>query len=243
MNLSFPLGVVSCTFHSSFTYFDEEEGTFLVASFTQNTNTCSVSLRYVSSLGIYTHFWLDKNFDWQLSNPVFPKDRSADHLWSAKILELVLGKLFWTHNMLKNDSKHHFLVKFWSAEWLCGPREKKFWILWSATWKSLGNTALGSNACVNCVWQLVFMVSKVPYNLIFLLSLDWNELFTTKCVSCGFPIEAGDRWVEALNNNYHSQCFNCTVRFPYFFNFTVTLVRSILYTFGVGDVILYTFKP
>ena len=41
--------------------------------------------------------------------------------------------------------------------------------------------------------------------------LDWNELFTTKCVSCGFPIEAGDRWVEALNNNYHSQCFNCTV--------------------------------
>lgn len=40
---------------------------------------------------------------------------------------------------------------------------------------------------------------------------DWNELFTTKCFSCGFPIEAGDRWVEALNNNYHSQCFSCTV--------------------------------
>ncbi|XP_055927526.1 PDZ and LIM domain protein Zasp-like isoform X3 [Argiope bruennichi] len=39
---------------------------------------------------------------------------------------------------------------------------------------------------------------------------DWNELFTTKCVGCGFPIEAGDRWVEALNNNYHSQCFKCT---------------------------------
>lgn len=40
---------------------------------------------------------------------------------------------------------------------------------------------------------------------------DWNELFTTKCVGCGYPIEAGDRWVEALNNNYHSQCFKCTV--------------------------------
>lgn len=40
---------------------------------------------------------------------------------------------------------------------------------------------------------------------------DWNELFTTKCVGCGFPIEAGDRWVEALNNNYHSQCFKCTI--------------------------------
>ncbi|GAB6022565.1 hypothetical protein CHUAL_006670 [Chamberlinius hualienensis] len=40
---------------------------------------------------------------------------------------------------------------------------------------------------------------------------DWNELFTTKCVGCGFPIEAGDRWVEALNSNYHSQCFKCTI--------------------------------
>lgn len=40
---------------------------------------------------------------------------------------------------------------------------------------------------------------------------DWNELFTTKCFACGFPVEAGDRWVEALNNNYHSQCFNCSV--------------------------------
>ncbi|XP_045620900.2 uncharacterized protein Zasp52 isoform X17 [Procambarus clarkii] len=39
---------------------------------------------------------------------------------------------------------------------------------------------------------------------------DWNDLFTTKCVGCGFPIEAGDRWVEALNNNYHSQCFKCS---------------------------------
>ncbi|XP_054167919.1 PDZ and LIM domain protein Zasp-like isoform X2 [Oppia nitens] len=40
---------------------------------------------------------------------------------------------------------------------------------------------------------------------------DWNELFTTKCVSCGFAIEAGDRWVEALNQNYHSNCFMCTI--------------------------------
>ncbi|XP_076318210.1 uncharacterized protein LOC143229568 isoform X2 [Tachypleus tridentatus] len=40
---------------------------------------------------------------------------------------------------------------------------------------------------------------------------DWNELFTTKCVGCGYPIEAGDRWVEALNNNYHSQCFKCSI--------------------------------
>jgi len=40
---------------------------------------------------------------------------------------------------------------------------------------------------------------------------DWNQLFTTKCHGCNFPIEAGDRWVEALNNNYHSQCFKCAI--------------------------------
>ncbi|XP_022648795.1 PDZ and LIM domain protein Zasp-like isoform X2 [Varroa destructor] len=40
---------------------------------------------------------------------------------------------------------------------------------------------------------------------------DWNDLFTSKCFGCGYPIEAGDRWVEALNNNYHSTCFKCTV--------------------------------
>lgn len=39
---------------------------------------------------------------------------------------------------------------------------------------------------------------------------DWNALFTTKCVSCRYPIEAGDRWVEALGSAFHSNCFNCT---------------------------------
>lgn len=51
-----------------------------------------------------------------------------------------------------------------------------------------------------------YMEDALPY-----CEKDWNELFTTKCVGCGFPIEAGDRWVEALNNNYHSQCFKCMV--------------------------------
>nr|XP_018897108.1 PREDICTED: PDZ and LIM domain protein Zasp-like isoform X2 [Bemisia tabaci] len=51
-----------------------------------------------------------------------------------------------------------------------------------------------------------FLEEGLPY-----CENDWNELFTTKCFACGFPIEAGDRWVEALNNNYHSPCFNCTM--------------------------------
>ncbi|CAG5109196.1 Similar to Zasp52: PDZ and LIM domain protein Zasp (Drosophila melanogaster) [Cotesia congregata] len=51
-----------------------------------------------------------------------------------------------------------------------------------------------------------FLEEGLPY-----CEADWNELFTTKCFACGFPVEADDRWVEALNNNYHSQCFNCTM--------------------------------
>ncbi|CAH0407657.1 unnamed protein product [Chilo suppressalis] len=67
--------------------------------------------------------------------------------------------------------------------------------------------------CFNCVYcgklfgnNPFFLEDGLPY-----CEADWNELFTTKCYACGFPVEAGDRWVEALNNNYHSQCFNCTV--------------------------------
>ncbi|XP_069354820.1 PDZ and LIM domain protein 5 isoform X6 [Maniola hyperantus] len=67
--------------------------------------------------------------------------------------------------------------------------------------------------CFSCVYcgklfgnNPFFLEDGLPY-----CEADWNELFTTKCFACGFPVEAGDRWVEALNNNYHSQCFNCTV--------------------------------
>ncbi|XP_044752666.1 PDZ and LIM domain protein Zasp isoform X2 [Coccinella septempunctata] len=67
--------------------------------------------------------------------------------------------------------------------------------------------------CFNCVHcgklfgnSPFFLEDGSPY-----CETDWNEFFTTKCFACGFPVEAGDRWVEALNNNYHSQCFNCTM--------------------------------
>lgn len=49
-----------------------------------------------------------------------------------------------------------------------------------------------------------YLEDGVPY-----CERDWNQLFTTKCISCGYPIEAGDRWIEALNQSYHSQCFKC----------------------------------
>ncbi|XP_063712031.1 PDZ and LIM domain protein 7-like [Symsagittifera roscoffensis] len=37
----------------------------------------------------------------------------------------------------------------------------------------------------------------------------WNEMFTSKCEACQKPIQAGHRWLEALNVNWHAECFKC----------------------------------
>lgn len=50
-----------------------------------------------------------------------------------------------------------------------------------------------------------YLEDNVPY-----CERDWNLLFTTKCYSCSNPIEAGDKWIEALDKNYHSNCFRCS---------------------------------
>ena len=36
-------------------------------------------------------------------------------------------------------------------------------------------------------------------------------MFQTMCAGCDFPIEPGDRWVEAMSKNFHAECFNCSV--------------------------------
>lgn len=38
---------------------------------------------------------------------------------------------------------------------------------------------------------------------------DWTAMFQTMCAGCDFPIEPGDRWVEAMSKNFHAECFNC----------------------------------
>jgi hypothetical protein len=50
-----------------------------------------------------------------------------------------------------------------------------------------------------------YLEDNVPY-----CERDWNLLFTTKCYTCGYPIQASDKWIEALERNYHSDCFRCT---------------------------------
>jgi len=40
---------------------------------------------------------------------------------------------------------------------------------------------------------------------------DWQRLFQTKCTGCTYPVEPGDKWIEALDANWHSECFVCGV--------------------------------
>uniref|UniRef100_A0A3B5KT95 LIM zinc-binding domain-containing protein n=1 Tax=Xiphophorus couchianus TaxID=32473 RepID=A0A3B5KT95_9TELE len=40
---------------------------------------------------------------------------------------------------------------------------------------------------------------------------DFYSLFGTGCHGCEFPIEAGDKFLEALGYNWHDTCFVCVV--------------------------------
>lgn len=39
---------------------------------------------------------------------------------------------------------------------------------------------------------------------------DFRRMFQSKCASCEFPIEPGDRYLEALGGIYHAECFCCS---------------------------------
>ncbi|XP_008694352.1 LIM domain-binding protein 3 isoform X2 [Ursus maritimus] len=41
---------------------------------------------------------------------------------------------------------------------------------------------------------------------------DYVTLFSTKCHGCDFPVEAGDKFIEALGHTWHDTCFICAVK-------------------------------
>lgn len=40
---------------------------------------------------------------------------------------------------------------------------------------------------------------------------DFKKLFCVKCARCKRPIGGGDRWVEAMDEPWHTACFKCEV--------------------------------
>lgn len=47
--------------------------------------------------------------------------------------------------------------------------------------------------------------------LVLLRLSDFRRMFQVKCTGCEFPIEAGDKYLEAMGGIYHAECFNCSV--------------------------------
>ena len=56
----------------------------------------------------------------------------------------------------------------------------------------------------------MFTISKCFQSILFLS--DYISLFSTKCHGCDFPVEAGDKFIEALGHTWHDTCFVCAVR-------------------------------
>ncbi|XP_074849686.1 PDZ and LIM domain protein 5 isoform X4 [Carettochelys insculpta] len=62
-------------------------------------------------------------------------------------------------------------------------------------------------ACNNPIRNNVFHLEDGdPY-----CETDYYTLFGTMCYGCEFPIEAGDRFLEALGHTWHDTCFVCSV--------------------------------
>uniref|UniRef100_A0A8C7M3X2 LIM domain binding 3a n=1 Tax=Oncorhynchus mykiss TaxID=8022 RepID=A0A8C7M3X2_ONCMY len=62
-------------------------------------------------------------------------------------------------------------------------------------------------ACGNAFGNSLFhMEDGEPY-----CEKDYISLFSTKCHGCDFPVEAGDKFIEALGHTWHDTCFVCAV--------------------------------
>ncbi|XP_021250089.1 PDZ and LIM domain protein 5 isoform X2 [Numida meleagris] len=62
-------------------------------------------------------------------------------------------------------------------------------------------------ACHNPIRNNIFHLEDGdPY-----CETDYYALFGTMCHGCEFPIEAGDRFLEALGHTWHDTCFVCSV--------------------------------
>lgn len=88
------------------------------------------------------------------------------------------------------------------------------------TWKSY-DICLTMYRSLNPVNYIHFVYPTFP--------ADWAAMFQTMCAGCEFPIEPGDRWVEALGKNFHSECFNCSVSYFGFFHFILFFTRLVIY--------------
>lgn len=69
---------------------------------------------------------------------------------------------------------------------------------------------------------------------------DFNALFSTKCAGCEFPIEAGDKFLEAINQKWHVECFICSVSF---FSYLIYSELAVSFNFVFENrLVIYHYK-
>lgn len=79
-----------------------------------------------------------------------------------------------------------------------------------STWRMGSHTARKVLSCPES-WCHTFPRLGVG-NLNSVSFSDYIALFSTKCHGCDFPVEAGDKFIEALGHTWHDTCFVCAVR-------------------------------
>lgn len=82
--------------------------------------------------------------------------------------------------------------------------------LCTACKKSLGSNSFhieeGQPYCPEGNFSLSIIFFRIA-----LVSIDYRRMFQAKCTGCEFPIEPGDKYLEAMGGTYHAECFNCSV--------------------------------
>jgi hypothetical protein len=66
---------------------------------------------------------------------------------------------------------------------------------------------------VNLIVLMVIIIKIIIRINKFEFFLDYRRMFQAKCTGCEFPIEPGDKYLEAMGGIYHAECFNCSVGF------------------------------
>lgn len=56
---------------------------------------------------------------------------------------------------------------------------------------------------------------------------DFYNLFGTGCHGCEFPIEAGDKFLEALGYTWHDTCFVCAVSEGHRYRYTIHSITGL----------------
>lgn len=78
-------------------------------------------------------------------------------------------------------------------------------------------------------WRTASVTDVVRLMWLCLWWQDFYNLFGTGCHGCEFPIEAGDKFLEALGHIWHDNCFVCAVSIIiiYSWHSFIFIIRSV----------------